>query len=79
MGCHPVGELELVGMREPIDYYMEHELEEERAYQRWLKKRPICDWCLEPIEEDYAYRIGDELVCEHCIEDCRERVYEKEI
>ena len=34
---------------------------------------------LEPIEEDYAYRIGDELVCEHCIEDCRERVYEKEI
>ena len=44
LGCHPVGELELVGMREPIDYYMEHELEEERAYQRWLKKRPICDW-----------------------------------
>lgn len=34
----------------------------------WLNARPKCAWCGKHIQEEHAYRIGDDLVCEDCIE-----------
>lgn len=35
---------------------------------RWLKKRPVCSECGEPIQADHCYEINDELICEECLE-----------
>lgn len=40
----------------------------------WLKSRPVCYECGEPITEDYAYRIGGDLVCQHCIDEMKESI-----
>lgn len=53
-----------------LDAYNAHEKEQER----WLASRPVCSWCGEPIQEEYAYKIGDELVCEYCIDERREYI-----
>lgn len=34
-------------------------------------KRPKCDLCDEPIYEDFAYRIGDLLVCDQCVDNSK--------
>ncbi len=67
LGCDVLGELELVGMRDNIDLYLEHEAEQERRYQRWLKSRPICDCCGERITDDYYYDINGTIYCEDCL------------
>lgn len=41
---------------------------------RWLKKRPRCSECDEHIQEDYAYYINDEWICEKCMERYRREV-----
>lgn len=46
----------------------------EKEQERWLAKRPKCAWCGEPIQEECAYRINDEWVCEQCIDDRREYI-----
>ena len=33
----------------------------------WLSKRPICDCCGKHIEDEYAYKINDELICPTCV------------
>ena len=68
MGRSYAGELELVGMRDNLDLYMEHELDQERAYQRWLETRPVCKKCGEPIEDDDAYLINGDYYHEDCID-----------
>ena len=58
--------------------YSEEDLRLTREYKRWLASRPICDWCEEPIEEKFAYKIEGKLICENCIEeylDDNHRVY----
>lgn len=45
--------------------------------ERWLRSRPVCAWCGEPIQDEYAYEIDGELICERCIEDCRTSVPEE--
>lgn len=49
---------------------------EERRLARAENHRPHCDLCGEPIWDDYAYRIGEYLVCESCMEDSKESVEE---
>lgn len=53
------------------DAYRQHEAEQERAYQEWLDKLPICSGCDKPIKDDHCYEIGGELFCEKCIEGSR--------
>ena len=48
----------------------------EREEERWLKSRPVCAWCGEPIQDEYCYEINGDLVCGRCIEDCRTYVPE---
>ena len=68
MGRDVPRKLELVGMSEYWDTSW-HDIDEERRYQDWLRRRPICDWCNEPIEDDMAYQIGDALICDCCIDE----------
>lgn len=34
-----------------------------------LKRRPICSYCNEPIQDDYLFDIDGELYCEECMKD----------
>ena len=35
---------------------------------RWLKRRPVCSECGEPIQDERCYEVNDELICESCME-----------
>lgn len=42
----------------------------------WLKSRPICSLCSEPIQEDIAYislidKYPKGLICEHCAKEIK--------
>ena len=47
-------------------------------YERWerydaekqkkLDALPLCECCEEPIQDEYAYRIDNELICQECLE-----------
>jgi formylmethanofuran dehydrogenase subunit E len=50
--------------------FLKHEAEQEK----WLKSRPICSSCKEPIQEDHLYRIDGKNYCESCIEERRESI-----
>lgn len=45
------------------DAYKQHEAERES----WLSKRPICECCGEPIQDDYLYEINGDILCEECM------------
>ena len=68
MGRPDVSERELVGMRDNIDLYMEHELDQERQYQKWLETRPVCEYCGDPIEDDEAMYIDGDYYHIECAE-----------
>lgn len=48
----------------PIADFDAYEWEREKQ----LAKRPKCDICGEPIQDDYLYEIQGELICEECLE-----------
>ena len=35
---------------------------------RWLRSRPVCDICGEPIQEDHYYDLNSEIVCDDCLD-----------
>lgn len=47
----------------------------EAQEERWLKSLPVCDYCHEPIQDDYLYNINGELICE----DCLNRFFKKDV
>ena len=36
--------------------------------EEWLKTRPVCDECGEPIQEEYGYSFEGQLLCEDCFQ-----------
>lgn len=48
--------------------WAEQDLElHERQAEEWLMSRPECDWCQEPIQEEYYFETEDgECLCEDC-------------
>lgn len=40
--------------------------------ENMYNNRPCCTECGEHIREDYAYRIGDKLICEGCLSGYKE-------
>ena len=40
-----------------------------RDLQRRIERHPKCICCGENIPHDHAFRIGDDLVCEDCIDE----------
>lgn len=48
---------------DPIDDFRRYDAE----MQARLDKLPKCSECGEPIQDEYAYLINDEFVCEECL------------
>lgn len=47
------------------DMFRQREAEEER----WLKGRPQCENCREPIQDEVLFDIDGKLYCEECMND----------
>lgn len=47
------------------DMWEQHEAEQEKA----LSKLPVCDACGENIQDEYCYRIGNDILCEECMKE----------
>jgi len=58
-----------------IDFYMEHEIQEERDHQRWVNSRPICAECGEHITSDFYWDINGDKFCEDCAEELFRKVF----
>lgn len=44
-------------------------------FDRWdaeqtkaLEALPVCDYCDEPIQDDYFYEINGDVVCQECLD-----------
>ncbi len=46
------------------DLYCQHEAEQEK----WLAKRPKCDICKEPIQDEFLYDMDGVIMCKKCME-----------
>lgn len=46
------------------DLWEAHEAEQEK----WLGKMPKCDYCNDPIQDDFYYEINGEVICECCLD-----------
>ena len=53
------------------DQWKAHEREQERR----LARIPKCDYCDEPIQEDFYYEINGYVICETCMD----RFFRKEV
>lgn len=42
--------------------------EHERQYEEWLRTRPVCCSCGEPIQEDFLWDINGALYHDQCAE-----------
>lgn len=42
-------------------------LEREKEHESWLAKRPVCYYCGEHIQDEFAYNINGELICPDCL------------
>ena len=47
------------------DLWERHDAEQ----QAKLDKLPVCDYCEEPIQDDYYCEIENECICEECLND----------
>lgn len=47
------------------DAYRRHEAQQEAQ----LAKRPICDECGEPIQDDFLYEVNGVIYCENCMQE----------
>lgn len=47
------------------DLWEQHESEKDM----WLQRLPKCSECGEAIQDEYAYYINDEWICEDCLKD----------
>ena len=46
-------------------------MERDAEFERWLKTRPVCTYCGEPIQEESAVCIDGEWICDECLEGMR--------
>ena len=46
----------------------------EAEQEEWLSKRPECADCGHPIQEEEAFYINGDWICEHCIDSYRREV-----
>lgn len=52
----------------PDNYDLFKQNEDEQ--ERWLSRRPKCDKCGEPIQDEYAYEIeAGEVWCQSCTDE----------
>jgi len=53
------------------DWMVEEQARIDAENEEWLQKRPICSWCEEHIQDEYAYEIDNKLICPKCIKEFR--------
>lgn len=41
----------------------------EREKEEWIRSRPVCDRCGEPIQEEGYYEVEGNKICEDCWHD----------
>lgn len=51
------------------DWMVEEQARIDAENEKWLQKRPICSWCEEHIQDEYAYEVEGKLICPNCIEE----------
>lgn len=51
------------------DWMVEEQSRIDAENEKWLQKRPICSWCEEHIQDEYAYEVEGKLICPNCIEE----------
>ena len=56
------------------DNYSQWEAHEREA-ERWLARRPVCDYCEEHIQDGHYFYINSEVICP----DCMDSYFRKEI
>lgn len=49
---------------DPLDDFRRKDAQE----SAWLQRRPVCDYCHEPIQDDFLYDINGEFICENCLD-----------
>ena len=54
------------------DLWQLHDDEQERQ----LKELPVCDYCCEPVQDEYYYQIDDEVICARCMNEQFRKVTE---
>ena len=52
---------------DPIRDFLNHDAEQTRQ----LEQRPICEDCGEPIQDETAFYINGEWICESCMDSYR--------
>ena len=46
------------------DLWEAHDAELERQ----LSELPVCDYCADPVQDDFYYEINGDVICEHCLD-----------
>lgn len=59
------------------DNYSQWE-EHERKQEAWLRKRPVCADCDQHIQDETAFYINGEWICEDCMDSYRRAVDDSE-
>lgn len=49
---------------DPVSDFNRHEREQAAA----LELLPFCDYCNDPIQDEYLYDINGEFICESCLD-----------
>lgn len=52
------------------DMWLAHDAEQDR----WLQERPVCADCGEHIQDEFAYYINGEWICEECMDSYKREV-----
>lgn len=60
-----------------MDNYDLWEAAEKRAYKK-VRRRPHCEICDEPIQQDDAVFIGGDWYCDECLHDSRRWIEEED-
>lgn len=47
------------------DAFLAHQAKQDA----WLRKRPICEECDKPIQDDYLYDVDGMVLCEKCMKE----------
>ena len=52
-------------MHDAYDDFIQHDYE----HTEWLKNRPVCDVCGEPIQDDSYHTLFEKNICNRCLDD----------
>ena len=55
---------------DPVRDFLNHDEEQ----NRWLEKMPVCADCREHIQDETAFYINGEWICENCMDSYRREV-----